>query len=387
MIEILRRLILLTCLLAAIASALAPEPALLAVRPVDFAADQKLLPRFLTADQALEEFIARRTEDRLIRVDGSEWAAFFRAVTDAAAGLPATPEWSARLGPEFGYSRDVYFRPDESPLHAVTGDLNDGNPFVYLLLYPLANTGDYRSRDQAQYLGVNYRLPRDASQYAPTWMVYPNRRFSLWLLLAGVVIYVLLPRRKHPAGAAVYSRVHAVIMPDVLGCLLSAVFFALPLFVVPANSSSPGGLFSFEDGWAILTVICWLLALLGAAILAWSAWYAGYRIVILADRLQVTTVLGEQEYRYASMTAVKPAPTYKPSKWLKLGGFFFILVAPGAAGPLSALMNPQQNGILVECRDGRQLRIRSATLSGFNSVLKALQQASVPGDYAKLARG
>jgi hypothetical protein len=378
MIEIVRQIVLLTCLLAAIASALVPEPALLAVRPVDFAADQKRLPRLLTVDESLEEFVARRTEDRVIQVEGSEWAAFFQAVADAAGGQPSTADWSARLGAEFGYSRDVFFRPHEPPLYAVTGGLDDNRPFVYLLLY---------QRNQAQYLGVNYERPRDASHYAPTWLMYPYRHFSLWVLLAGVAIYVLLPRRRHPKGAAVYSRFHAVIMPDVLGCLLAGTFFAIPLFVVPANAPAADQMFSWEDGWAVLTAICWLLTLLGAFILAWAAWYAGYEILILPDRLQVTTLWRMQEYLYEAMTGVKKPAIRKSSGWLSCLVLLFALLMPAAAGSVEALQSTEQNDILVECRDGRRLRIRSMALQGLGRVLKSLKQAGVPGEYACLPKG
>ena len=132
MVEVLRRVIALACLLTAIASALAPQPALLRFGPVDFAERQKRSWFEDVRTMPLEDFIARETKDRLILVQDDAWGGFFDAFDQAVSGR--LPEWQHRLNVGWSAGSQVYFHPDEEQVRDVAEALNDDRPFTYLAL-------------------------------------------------------------------------------------------------------------------------------------------------------------------------------------------------------------------------------------------------------------
>jgi hypothetical protein len=80
----------------------------------------------------------------------------------------------------------MFFRKYESPLKAVTGGLNKSNIYMYIAL---------PSGAQTKYLHVRYEhSPKQAAPPAPTFLVYPYRTFSWWLLLGGLAAYLFWPR-------------------------------------------------------------------------------------------------------------------------------------------------------------------------------------------------
>ena len=76
-------------------------------------------------------------------------------------------------------------------------------------------------------------------------------------VLAGILVYVLLPRPRLPQGAVHHERMPTVHMPDLLGFMLATTFFALPL-IVSAQEPWLGG----PWGLYLLTGLPGLIALL-----------------------------------------------------------------------------------------------------------------------------
>jgi len=370
-LEVTRRFVLLVCLLGAIATALLPRGALLRVATVDMADRQSR--KLFAGDLTLEEFIAQETKDRLVRVQGVEWEAFFASVSAAASGQAEDRVWAGRLG--HGFCEDcLFFRPDEPPLSTVTGKLSLGNPFTYLALSQGGET---------EYLGVTYLAPRDALGSAPAAYLFPYRRYSLWLFLAGVLVYALLPRRKHPPEAIYYSKAHTGVLMDILGCLLAGVFFALPLWVIPA-SATDANLFSFSDGWAWMTLICWALAAGGVIVLISAARYASFEILIHPDRLLLATWRGREEYRFEEMTgailAESSALGGRPDRVRKTGqvlAALLFLFSWRASATVAGLTSQRRQGLEILCRDGRTLRIWTEGLVGLKRLEQALRAAGV----------
>ena len=255
LIEIVRRVLACLFLAAALVTFLTPAPALLRVSSVDFVQEQK---RELFADDRrlpLADYIAKETKERLVSVQGSEWQDFFQGVSATASGKPPNNAWSERRSQGWLGADSVFFRPDEAPLNRVTGNMSKSGA-TYLTL---ANSAP------AQYLSVLYQVPFEMLDSAPPGLAYPFRSFSLWLALLGLSIYVLLPRAKHPPEALTYSRLRAVLLPDLLGFFLFGAFFAMPLFVIP-HVASAGNLFDVEGGWIFLTLFGWLFALFGISL-------------------------------------------------------------------------------------------------------------------------
>ena len=369
MMEILRRLVALVCLVMTIGTALAPQPALLRFGPIDFAHEQKESWFEDERQLALEDFIAQETEGRLLSVQGSAWTTFFGEFADAVSGRFAA--WQGRLNVGWSAGSRVYFRPDEPPASEIARAVDANGGFSYLAL--AGPTG-------AQYLTATYARPRDMLDDAPADLLYPLRRYSLWFLLAGLAVYVVLPRRKRDSGALAYSTVRAVILPDLVGLLLAGVFFALPFLIVPSNSSSADVL-DPDGGWIVLTLVCWMFAVGGVVIVGVAARYAAFSIVPGNDGLDVTSWRGRARYRYADMQVARPYAR-RASKGLIGLGVLATLLNWRAAAPTLALASSDSSGLEIVFRDGRTWRVMADALNGFDRLVGILRDNGVAVDPA-----
>lgn len=369
MVEVLRRIIALTCLLSAIASALAPQPVLLRFGSIDFAERQKKSWFEDERNMPLEDFIARETKDRLILVQDDVWGGFFDAFDRVVSGR--LPEWQHRLNVGWSAGSQVYFRPDEEQVRDVAEVLNDDRPFAYLAL------ADPSGR---RYLTATWSRPRDMLDDAPPGLLYPYRAFSLWLALIGLAAYILLPRRKRDPQALVYSTARAVVLPDILGLFLAGFFFALPFWIVPANDANPDVL-NPDGGWLILTLVMWAFAAAGVVILAIAARYAAFSILPGPDAVAVTTWRGAARYPYADMRLVRPYVRRVSKGWIGLG-VLASLLNWRAAGPTLLLATNESHGIEVALRDGRTWRVAIDALEGLDRLLDILREKGVEIDPA-----
>ena len=64
----------------------------------------------------------------------------------------------------------------------------------------------------------------------PTSMLFPYRKYSLWLLLCGFLLYAFLPLRKSHPDEIRYPR-WRMVLGDIVALLLSVPFFAFPFFI------------------------------------------------------------------------------------------------------------------------------------------------------------
>ena len=370
MLEIFRRVVILTFVLGAVWMALNPAPALLRVATVDFVKEQQRdRKRSLGFDTRtslpLDQYIVEKTRDRLIKVQGEIWVDFYDRISETTQGKLTDPQWTRRLGVDI--LRDsIFFGIGEEPLASVTNNLSPDHPFSYLAI---------SNETRTLYLGVTYSVPIYASRDAPAALLYPHRHYSLWLLVAGFMLYLFLPWPKSPPEAIVCSRWRAVVIPDLLGVGLCAIFFGLPFFIITGNSPEPGVL-NFSRGWGYLTLVLWAFTLAGLAILAFSAWYAKHQIRLLPDRLVQETLWGEKELPFAEMVSVRPIQ-WRPPRWLILLGFLISLLNWRATGPTLMLMGESNDGISISLKDGHTARIWLSGLKEGERVLEALQEAGV----------
>ena len=368
--EIMRRVVLLGCVLGAIWWALEPVPALLRVGPVDFAKEQQRDRRRTfgldpNAGLPMDQYIAHKTKDRLVRVEGRAWSVFLDKVVETSEGKSTDPQWTRRLGRGI-MDGSVFFRLDDSPLAAVATKLDGDRSFTYVAV--ASSTG-------ANYLGLTYATPMYTSRYAPAWLFYPRRQYSLWLVLIGFLTYLVLPWPKRPPEAVVCSRGRAIVLPDIMGVLFTGFLFALPFFIITQNSAVPG-ILNFSYGWGYLTLVFWFLALGGVAMLVAAAWYAGYQIHILPDRLRKVTLLGEEECLYAQITRVGPISWELPG-WFRTLAVLVMLVNPRAGVPTGSFLGEKNSGIGIDCKDGRTVKIWMSALGGGERIIEALRNAGV----------
>ena len=347
--ELVRRLGLAACLCAGLVLVMLTPPALLRVRPMDFA--QQLeeeygerprppmmgvmelgreIIRRTTMPASLDEYITRETENRLIEVSGQEWDAFRRQVV-AGTGEGTPPPALARRLSE-GY---LYFRGDEFPLVSIRDGIAAiarNSSLIYL---------GYTAARPVSYLELWHDdEPRGGD--APRWLIYPARPHGWWWLLAGLGFYVVMPWRRRRPDRLTREPVGSVIALDILGVAVLGVFFALPFLIAQRSQDVVGA----DIG---LTVFFWTLALLGVAFLVWAAANASREIILEPDRVRINTLWTRRACPWGEILAAHPL-----------------------------LRGQTQEGIILQCRDGQSVPICWTGVMDFSHLLDRLRQASIP---------
>ncbi|MEW6363190.1 MAG: hypothetical protein AB1714_00975 [Acidobacteriota bacterium] len=387
-----RRLVLVGMTAAAILSAFyaSLEP-LVSVVPVDFAEEQReegSFTGFATEQEQylrqlpLEEYIGEVTAGKLIEVTGPVWAEFCQSVMSASKGEGTQGGSAGRLSPDDAspFSKHLFFRPGEPPIRSIERRFSEDGQVAYLVTageghkdYLRVQYYVYSSDDFAFGSGFR-RTPRP-----PTRFLFPYRRFSLWLFLIGIAFYIALPQPTRPGGAVYCARWRCV-LSDFLGLLLFVVFFGLPFFIV-------GGIVqAITSAWFVILVI-WPLAFVGVWLLQYMAWYAGYWLQPLEDRLRVAGPGGARDYFFREIVSFEPVKLLPP-KWLIAASWVAALGTSGsqrigAVGRASILSGTGYGGIRLTMLDGSRLciwltdQLGNQALKAAETIVQALQAAGV----------
>jgi hypothetical protein len=392
-LEILRRLCLIVGALLTVWAIVNPCDALFRVRDVNFAKLQKkeagrmhsgirMMNRLsgMKSDQndptintaptlQLEQYIARITKDRLIEVSGSQWLGYFEGVQDTLSGKSQT--FIRNIHVSAG-SYMLYFPTDAAPLKELAGKLGDNNSFTYIML---------RDGGNPRYIEVLHQRPQSAFSDAPNWLLYPLRKQAVWYFIIGLLIYAALPwRRKNPDELR-YGTARAIVMPDMLGTLMTAAFFVLPILVIAtnANPSEPMDIFGFSNGWWPLTLVLWMLACFGLGIAFVALWYACFTLQITELGFRHQTLFREGEYDFTDMETIKPAHWAWPS-WLKTIAILIGFLNWRSLGPILIGSFEEASGLTIHMKDGRKLKVWISHLPGFQRIFHALRRHNVPLD-------
>lgn len=391
--EFFRRLILLVCVCAAIWLAyLASLEPLVVVRPEDFIEKYKKEIRpgskgslIASEDRAslsrltLSEYITKATKGRIVKVQGKEWDEFFKNVNAFAEGKNVGKEWTKRLPNEQHPLRVLFFKPVEPPLNTVQGNFKKDLDNLYLALTNGQKT-DYLNLEYKQYSNDDFRIGSGFSPYPdpPSYLLYPYRQYSLWIVLIGLALYIFLPRNKKPDALRYPS--WRIVLGDGLSLLLIVTFFTIPILIIQ------GSMQIFKEGW-ILLIFFWPLSLLGIYSLKLSAWFASYQLILMKDRLQLSTYKGDREYLYSNMLYFQPI-IFKPPRWLIILAWMAALSGKGAArkggvGRAMILSGSEAGSIGIAFRDGSYMYINitdqmgNIAFPGAEKILDALKEAEV----------
>jgi len=201
-------------------------------------------------------------------------------------------------------------------------------------------------------------------------LTHPWAWLAPWLVLAGLLIYILLPRPRKQPNQYRYSLMRSQIGVDLLAVFLGGIFLVLPILIISQNVKYVGVL-SAGSGWTFLTLICWFLALLGLVNLAISAWYEALYFETTTTSLRKVNLAGSKEYSFDQMIEMKPAVWRAPS-WLRGLSGTLVLIKPRLAIP--AVLGSQVTAPAVEipCRDGRTLTIFVKHLVGWKELEQTL---------------
>jgi hypothetical protein len=367
LLELLRQAVLLLGLLASIALALTPAQALVSVRATDWSEERESARRRswglaeLPAD--LEAFREQATEGRRADVSGLAWQRLAAQLAAARRGEPT--ELDRRLETTFSRAElnAAWFRADEPPIADLAGRLSADRSFLHVAV-----------DGGASWIGATWLPPRDARHGAPSWLLYPGRAWARRVLAGALLVYLLLPWPRLVPGAAYYSRAGGVVLPDLIGVVMTGMFFGLPFFVIPATASSPdlfGG-----DGWWVLTLVGWGMAALGASIFPVAAWYGPLQVVLREDRLERFSLLGRQELGLAEIAAVRPGSSPWPGRVTSLL-WLVAIFNPRAAG-YALLQGSGEGAVDIVGRGGRVWRLWRQALLGLGPLLARLRELGVP---------
>ena len=369
MLEIFRRFGLLIFLMAAIATFMQTTPFLIEVRPVDFlkeyqASDSK-------SSMTLDEYVTQKTEYK-IDVQGAAWNSFFKRVNEVVSLRAPAGDWAKRLSVGWIAGQALYFTPEEQPLGGIQtllAQINKKSLRCYLVL-----TGG----EPGQYLSAFLREPSTMKESAQLALLYPYRPYSLWLALAGVVIYLLIPWPRRKPGAVAYPLTgRHVLMMDIGATLLTGLFFWFPFFVI--NSASRPSV--FDSGWIGFTIFWWLLALLGIPLYITAALNAGLWIEILPDRLRAARLWKPGSYLFSEMIEYRPYAFDLPG-WVRglvwvLMILFIISRQPMSALAMKRFLQYETNGILITLIDGQEVALWDNDLPGFERITQTLESKGI----------
>lgn len=202
---------------------------------------------------------------------------------------------------------------------------------------------------------------------------YGQTLVALLALVAGGLVYILVPRPKLPHDAIHHERMPTVVMPDILGFMLATLFFSLPLIISAQQPWSDG-----PFGFYLMTGIPGLIA----CAIFWIAtrhqclWLVatGHDLTI-ADMRRIET-LAYHDIEKVEL-GIKPPPGWLSPLLVLFGGW---------RGLGIALLTGERpsHALKIHLRDGTQRRIPSDALADQGIVAGAMLRGGVKLD-SKLA--
>ena len=308
-------------------------------------------------------FIDAHTEGRLEVVEGKGWEEIFTGVLAPPETSPlpdrrASDTWRA----------SYYFLPQEEPFPDVFREMKSADQsFRFLKLS--APSGP-------RFMGMTVQGPEDAmSAGAPSWILYPFRRFTAVPLLLALFFYFFPPRKKAPSGALVYPKWSSWLLPDLMGSIFACIFFAFPFLLAPGIFGS-GNVLNIADGGIILTLVFWLMAAIFASILYWSAKYASFSLELLPGAMMLRTLGKEQRIPYIAIESAGIAD-YRPPKWLRTTLFIASLGSWRMLGHALLLSSRSDWGIELRMKHGDPVKFLCSNLPGAERIVEALRREGV----------
>jgi hypothetical protein len=390
--ELWRRLILLffvcTAILLAKFADLSP---LVLVKYIDFAREQKeegsyMGVRIMTDEDErlsrlpLNEYIQEKSKGKIFSATSKEWEELLGTVIAVSQEKAVAKVWQKRLPSDKYPSKVFFFRPDEAPVNALAGSFKHDNDVVYISL-TRGNKTEYLEAEYRTYNNEDFLLGSGFTNYPtpPIYMLFPYRKYSLLLILFGLLLYIFLPVQQKNPDAIKYPR-WRMVLGDVVSFLMIVPFFAFPFLI------TGGTLQAFTQGWPLFFFF-WPIFILGIWLLFISAWLAGFSIIVTDDRLRFFTSKGEREFLYIDMDFYQPV-IFKSPKWLIALSWIAALSGKGssrigATGRAMILSGSASGSIGIRLKNGADIFINitdqmgSTALKGFEKILDKLKENGV----------
>lgn len=255
----------------------------------------------------------------------------------------------------FWYGNYYFFKKDDLP-----------NGFLFKISQ---NDPDFLMIKDQNGTEVYFKLYKVKGSYmmenVPDSLAHPYRNYAYVLLLLAILIYIYLPRPKVPEGAASFTRVNAVYLPDMLGMslwLAAWMFFFLP------DDSAP----VFVRYFLLSFFGLFALAIILPTIKYASSWY-----LLTDDLFQWSDGSGTGAVALKDIVSVKPYKKQLP-KWV---GPLMILLGRGdpvaaGAGMISMSASPEI-GMEVTTKFGQKIKVMANYLEAddaFTERFRALEE-------------
>ncbi len=336
----------------------------------------------------LEEYIQAKTGGKVVAVNSDQWSDFFTQVQLASDGDYGLSLYGDRVSEE---DKDdfwkpagpvpVFFKPDELPY--LQWGLQEGDGQT---AYISTNNGKATSYLRLDYHDYQASVGAMSSPYrtAPGWLYHPYRTVGIIVMVLGLLLYILLPRRKKQADDIGYST-GSMVAGDLAGMILLTPFYGLPYLI-------NGGTVQAVTGLWPMTLFMWLMSCLAIYLFYSNAWHASYLIELTPDALSLITFKGVRKIRFDDIVAVDLVALRNPGWFRKLFlALAFLSVISGRASSTqpagSALLadTASYGGLRITGRSGGKPiyiwfsdQMGGVIINNFDRVPEAIEAAGVP---------
>jgi hypothetical protein len=344
-----------------------PLSPLIRVKPVDFAAEFKkesqrpgrtsgsLLPHSSNTPTNYEQYVAYKTEGKVLKVKGNEWETIFQNTGTAKNNRGASKDMQRRTSPQYR-GAGFYFYASEPPFNSLKDRLNKHLDTLYLL----DPAGQYLKADYKVYSYSSFQIGSGLSDYPdpPSWLMYPYRKYVLWIILAAIVFYIFLPKKKKGKDS-IHFKTWFIAGNDICFVVL---LIALP-FVAPMAIMGGAAQVFFTEGIFLLPVF-WLIALIGVWGLVFiMPRFASFEIKMTNEGIKAVDVRGEKFYRFKDMEYFQWI-TFKRPRWMIFFAWIFLLAGRRGSISFFILSTLTHAGIGIGLKDGILFYINTSNPMG-----------------------
>jgi len=321
-IELWRRLILVAALIIGAGMFFYVTPAVITVTAVDWQKEQadelKSMSGYVTSEEKrlsklpLSEYIDEKTEGKVIALDAGKWATVFQQIQTASGGEYSKSSYGNRVSEE---DKDIYWKSESKvPVFFKPSELTYSqwglSPYDEQHTYVSVNTGGNTAYFVLKYENYQTSITAMYKPYrvAPEWMYHPFRIIGIGVIVAGLLIYILLPRRKRNPEDIAYGT-GSLVASDIVALIILLTFYSLPFLI-------NGGTMQAITGMWQITLIMWGMSFFGLALFYYSAWYASFRIEITPEAFYLITFKGVTECPFSDMVSADMVSLRNP-KWFR----------------------------------------------------------------------
>jgi len=351
-----------------------PASELLSVRAVDWDAERRHEIAALLSEEArrdLNAYIREQTEGHVITLPVDPWQTFVEQVRETLAGRPPTATWKAATEWNEYYHkvRAIYLDPDDPHSAKLSQFPEFTHGYAYL------RSEDEKSTAPSLYLQrLDFSLTHSA---APQYLIYPLRHAGWWVILAGLLIYALIPWPRPASDQFCPVTPGMAFLIDVVGVILYGTFLGIWSNLI-LEPSIPG-----HGEWSqivVFTLVFGGMAQSGTAILIVALWYITFRLQWDDEGLRRRTLIGDRFQGWNDVRGLSLQPrVYRFAKRVRAVALFLSVFNRRVAGP-ALLMQTESACLHLSTRegDGWNIDLGNLNTQGLAGLLQAFRQRGIP---------